>query len=71
MLDQSEGKISAYYARGNVTLGLAISYQAGLVTIDVKQWDSRPKALKTQERWLANVRESIIDALGKRRAYKQ
>jgi hypothetical protein len=70
VVDQSEGRISAYYAHGNITLALAISYQADLVTIDVRQWDSRPKGVKTQERWLANVRKDIMNALVKRKAFR-
>jgi len=70
VVDQVDGKITAYYASRNVTLTLAISYQMDQVTIEVKQWDSRPKALKSQERWLANVRKEIMDALVRRKAYK-
>ncbi len=70
VLDQSEGKVSASYSRGSVTLTLSIAYQADRVTIEVKQWDSRSKGVKTQERWLANIRKDIVDALVKRKAYR-
>ena len=32
VLDQSEGKISAYHARKNITLTLTIAYQADQIT---------------------------------------
>jgi hypothetical protein len=70
VLDQSEGKISAYHARKNITLTLVITYQADQIMIEVKQWDSRPKVVKVQEGWLANIRKSITDALVKRKAYR-
>ena len=71
VLDQSEGKISAYHARKNITLTLIITYQADQVTIEVKQWDSRPRVVRTQEGWLVNIRKSISDALLRRKAFNQ
>lgn len=69
--DQSEGSITASHTRGSVVLLVKIDYTSSALTLTVNNWDSRPKALKTQERWMTNIRKDLTDALVKRKAYKQ
>ena len=61
--DAGMGKISATYARGGMSLAMAIAYDLKEVTVTVAQWDSRPRAQKTQERWFANAKKDIADEL--------
>lgn len=63
--DQSEDSITASIASGNIVLLLKIRYSASEVTLSVNQWDSRPKAQKRQERWVANIRKDIADNVTK------
>ncbi len=59
----SAGRITATYSRGSMSLTLAISYDTKEVTVVVAQWDSRPRVQKTQERWFANAKKDIAEAL--------
>ncbi len=62
------GQITATYSRGSMSLALAIAYNTKEVTVTVAQWDSRPRAQKTQERWFANAKKDIADELVRRSA---
>jgi len=68
--DRSEGSVTAYYTSGNVSLLLRIDYTAAELTLSVNPWESRPKPLKTQQRWMNNIRKDLTDALAKRKALK-
>jgi hypothetical protein len=69
--DQSEGSITASYARGGMVLILKIGYSTSALTLTVNQWDSQPRVLKTQERWMTNIRKDLTDALTKQKALKK
>ncbi len=61
--EAAAGRITATYSRGSMSLTLAISYDSREVKVVVAQWDSRPRVQKTQERWFANAKKDIAEAL--------
>jgi len=61
--ETSEGKISASYSRGHMSLFVTLRFNPKEVNVFVGQWDSNARVRKTQERWFANLKKDTFDAL--------